>query len=94
VFWLSHHHADELDRCFQLGGVHVCARCLGTYPVMFAAIAAQLALKAPLEHALDLPIALGLIGPALADWAWGCLEVSTCIYRSRCRPCSSPKWRW
>jgi uncharacterized membrane protein len=71
VFWLSHHHADELDRCFQLGGVHVCARCLGTYPVMFAAIAAQLALKAPLEHALDLPIALGLIGPALADWAWG-----------------------
>lgn len=71
MFWLSHHHADELDRCFKIGGVHVCARCLGTYPVMFAAIAAQLALKAPLEHPLDLPIAVGLLAPALADWAYG-----------------------
>lgn len=71
MFWLSHHHEDELNRCWNLGGVHVCARCLGTYPVLFAAIAVQLALKAPLEHAADVAIGVGLLLPALADWAWG-----------------------
>ena len=71
MFWLSHHHADELDRCFKFGGVHVCARCLGTYPLMLGMIAAQLALKAPLSHPLDLPVAVALVAPALADWAYG-----------------------
>jgi hypothetical protein len=71
MFWLSHHHADELDRTWKIGGVHVCARCLGTYPILFAAIAAQLALRSPLEHPLDIPIALGFLLPALLDWAWG-----------------------
>ena len=71
MFWLSHHHDDELDRCFKFGPVHVCARCLGTYPILFGVIALQFALHAPLSHALDVPIALGLLAPALADWAWG-----------------------
>ena len=71
MFWLSHHHPDELDRCWRFGGVHVCARCLGTYPILFAAIAVQFWLRAPLSHALDLPLALGFLAPALADWAWG-----------------------
>ena len=71
MFWLSHHRVDELDRCWKLGGVYLCARCLGTYPILFAAIAAQLRLHAPLSHPLDLPIALGLLAPALADWAFG-----------------------
>ncbi len=71
MFWLSHHPPEELDRTWNVGGVHVCARCLGTYPVLFAAIAVQLALHAPLEHPLDIPFALGLLAPALADWAYG-----------------------
>lgn len=71
MFWLSHHPPDELDRCWRLGGVDVCARCLGAYPVLFAAIALQFSLHAPLSHPLDVPIALGLLTPALADWAWG-----------------------
>lgn len=71
MFWLSHHHFEELDRCYKVGGVHLCARCLGTYPILFAAIAAQLALGAPLEHAADIPIAIGLLAPALFDWAYG-----------------------
>ena len=71
MFWLSHHHADELDRCYRFGNTHVCARCLGTYPVMFAAIALQLALRAPLEHPLDPPLCIALILPATIDWALG-----------------------
>jgi uncharacterized membrane protein len=71
MFWLSHHPPEELDRCFKLGPVHVCARCLGAYPVMFAAIALQFALKAPLEHPLDLPAGVALVVPAVADWALG-----------------------
>lgn len=70
-FWLSHHHAEELDRTYKLGSIRLCARCLGVYPVLFAAIAAQLALRAPLETKLDGLIAVGLLLPALADWAFG-----------------------
>jgi hypothetical protein len=71
VFWLSHHPPEELDRAWKVGGIHLCARCLGTYPVLFAAIAAQFGFHAPLQHPVDLPIALGFLVPALADWAWG-----------------------
>ncbi len=71
TFWLSHHFDDELDRCYRFGRFHVCARCLGTYPVLVAAFAAQLALKAPLSHPLDLPVGLGLVVPAVLDWALG-----------------------
>lgn len=71
MFWLSHHHSDELNRCYRFGTVHVCARCLGTYPVLFAAFFLQFAMRAPLTHALDLPLTLALTVPALADWAYG-----------------------
>src|SRR5262245_19301835 len=71
VFWLSHHYDDELDRCYRFGTVHVCARCLGTYPILFLAFAAQFAVRAPLTHPLDLPLTLALTVPALADWAYG-----------------------
>lgn len=74
MFWLSHHRPHELHRCYRLGAVHVCARCLGTYPVMFAAIGAQLAFKAPLEHALDVPLSIALVLPATLDWAAGRLQ--------------------
>ncbi len=71
MFWLSHHPPEELDRCYRLGRFHVCARCLGTYPVMFGVIAAQLALRAPLAHPLDVPVCVVLTLPATLDWAWG-----------------------
>lgn len=70
-FWLSHHPPEELDRCYRVGRFHVCARCLGTYPVAFVGVALQLALRAPLAHPLDLPAGVGLVLPATVDWALG-----------------------
>jgi uncharacterized membrane protein len=71
VFWLSHHHPDELDRCYRVGPLHVCARCLGTYPVLFAALAVQFALHASLASSLDVSVGLALVAPATLDWAYG-----------------------
>lgn len=70
-FWLAHHTADELDRTYRLGRVHVCARCLGTYPTMFLVIAVQISQRAPLEWKWDGPWAVGLLMPGLVDWAIG-----------------------
>ncbi|MBX5481994.1 MAG: DUF2085 domain-containing protein [Myxococcaceae bacterium] len=70
-FWLSHHPEAELARTYRLGGVHVCARCLGTYPVLFSAIALQIAVRAPLRWRWDGLVAVGLLLPALLDWAYG-----------------------
>jgi uncharacterized membrane protein len=69
VDWLSHHPPAELDRCYRVGRVHLCARCLGTYPVLLAGLVAQLLLRAPLSHPWDLPVAVGLVLPATLDWA-------------------------
>ncbi len=69
--WLSHHREDELHRTYRLGRWRVCARCLGTYPTLVAVLALQLALRAPLSWPLDKLVALGLLAPALLDWAAG-----------------------
>ena len=74
MFWLSHHRAEELDRCYRLGSLHVCARCLGTYPVLFAALGWQFAVKAALTSPLDVPAGVVLVVPATLDWAWGRLR--------------------
>lgn len=74
MFALSHHSPEELNRCYRFGTIHVCARCLGTYPVMFAAIAAQFWYQCPLEHSFDLVLGVGLILPATIDWALGCFQ--------------------
>ncbi|MFB1481535.1 DUF2085 domain-containing protein [Corallococcus sp. RDP092CA] len=71
MFWLSHHHADEYNRTYVLAGVRVCARCLGTYPVLAAVFAGLFALKAPLAWEWDVPVVLALTLPALVDWAVG-----------------------
>lgn len=71
MFWLSHHPRDEWDRCYRLGPVHVCARCLGVYPVLAVTVAALFAQKAPLEHPADVPLVLALTAPATLDWAFG-----------------------
>jgi len=71
VFWLSHHHPDEYNRTYVLGGVRVCARCLGTYPVLLAALVGLFAVRAPLDWRWDVPAVLALTVPALGDWAVG-----------------------
>ncbi len=71
MFWLSHHPPEELHRCYRFGGVPVCARCLGTYPVLFAALVAQFARHAPLDTMWDVPVATALVAPATLDWALG-----------------------
>jgi uncharacterized membrane protein len=71
VFWLSHHHEEEYNRTYLLGGVRVCARCLGTYPVLLAVMVALFKARAPLSWEWDVPVVLGLTLPALVDWAVG-----------------------
>lgn len=69
--WLSHHAPQEHGRCYRAGPGCVCARCLGTYPVLFATLALQFALKAPLAHSADVAVGAALVVPATLDWAWG-----------------------
>ena len=71
MFWLSHHHDDELNRTYAFGSVRVCARCLGTDPVLFAVFFVQFALRAPLSVEHETPIVIALTLPALIDWAYG-----------------------
>ena len=71
MFWLSHHHEEEYNRTYLLGGVRVCARCLGTYPVLLAVLVALFKVRAPLSWDWDVPVVLGLTLPALVDWAVG-----------------------
>lgn len=71
MFWLSHHTPDEWHRCYTLGPLRVCARCLGVYPTLFVMLLALFAVKAPLEHAWDLEIVLAFTLPATIDWAIG-----------------------
>jgi uncharacterized membrane protein len=71
VFWLSHHHEEEYNRTYVLGGVRVCARCLGTYPVLLAVMVGLFKVRAPLSWQWDVPVVLGLTLPALVDWAVG-----------------------
>lgn len=71
MFWLSHHRAGQLERTYAVGSVHLCARCIATYPVLFAGMAVLFAVRAPLTWRFDVPFAVALTLPALADWALG-----------------------
>ena len=71
MFWLSHHRESELHRTVRLGGVHVCARCLGTYPALVLGLALLFALRAPLAWRWDVAAVLLLTLPALLDWSVG-----------------------
>lgn len=70
-FLLSHHPPSGYDRCVRVGGLHLCARCLGLYPTMFAALAVQIALRSPMAWPGDPWLAFLLPVPALVDWARG-----------------------
>lgn len=70
-FWLSHHTPDEYGRTVALGPLRICARCLGTYPTLFAAIAVQVVAAAPLTWRFDGLWSVGLLLPALVDWSLG-----------------------
>ena len=70
-FWISHHGEDQLCRCVRIGGLHVCARCLGLYPALFLLLALQAVLKAPGFRPPDLALIPLLTLPALFDWALG-----------------------
>ena len=39
---LSHHAPSHYDRCFRIGGRHVCRRCAVLYPLAFAVAIASL----------------------------------------------------
>jgi uncharacterized membrane protein len=72
--WLSHHREEELHRTYRVGGLNLCARCLGMYPVMFAGIVLLFSLRAPLTWRYDVPFALGLTAIGVADFAIGQLR--------------------
>lgn len=76
-FALSHHRPADYHRCVAIGGVHLCARCLGLYPVLFSSIGVQIALRSPLHWAADPWIAFLLPAPAMVDWARGRLDPRT-----------------
>jgi uncharacterized membrane protein len=56
--------------------LRICARCVGTYPVLAAGLVLQLALGVPLVWSGDPFWALLLPLPAVVDWAWGRFDPS------------------
>ena len=62
---LSHHPPEEGHRCVKVAGVHLCRRCLALYPLTFAVIALQLALKGVPEDLQLWLLALGPLVPTL-----------------------------
>lgn len=75
-FLLSHHFADELNRCFVVGPVHLCARCAGLYPVLALTLALNVLAKLPQELFVD-PVWIFLLpAPAFFDWRLGRFDPS------------------
>ena len=63
--WLSHHGADQWDRCVVIGGRHVCRRCAVLYPIAIASMVVCLVAwpdGAPPWLLAVLPL------PAVAEW--------------------------
>ena len=53
-FFLAHHRAEEYDRCYRIGGLHLCARCAGLYPALLVVFGLHLG---------------GLVDTVRAEWA-------------------------
>lgn len=69
---LSHHRAGEHHHCYRLGkgpqGIHLCARCLGLYPVLLATIGFESVLWR-FESEYRWLLAFSLVTPAVIDWS-------------------------
>ena len=62
---LSHHGPEQHERCVRIGGRLVCRRCLALWPLCYALIAAQIVLRLPAPHALDLLLPPLLLAPTV-----------------------------
>jgi uncharacterized membrane protein len=67
-FLLAHHHPEEYDRCYAVGGAHVCARCAGLYPALALMLALQLQGLIP-EVRAEWAVLFLLPLPAVFSWA-------------------------
>ncbi|MHB8417207.1 MAG: DUF2085 domain-containing protein [Myxococcales bacterium] len=67
-FVLSHHTGSGLSRCFRVGSLRLCARCSGLWPALLVGMEAQ-RLWRWRPGRWDLAVELGLILPALWDYA-------------------------
>src|SRR5512137_458176 len=74
VYWLplAHHRLEAADRCVQIPVGHLrialCSRCLGLYPTLILALAAQGAVRLGRVGAADWWLCLVGLAPALFDW--------------------------
>ena len=69
---LSHHKPPEHHHCHRLGltrrGIHLCARCLGLYPVLLATVGFEAGLWR-FESEYRWLLAFSLVTPAVIDWS-------------------------
>ena len=66
--WLSHHDDDDLERCVELAGRHVCRRCIVMYPIAFAVMGLTFlgaAIPTWLMFVLPMPVAVEFIAEHL-----------------------------
>ena len=73
-FWIAHHPEEQRCRCVRLCGLDICARCLGLYPLLFALLCVEMAVRAPGPRPFEVWILAALTMPALFDWARGRFE--------------------
>ena len=78
-FLLAHHRTPHLDRCVRIGRLHLCARCLGVYPVLVGAFGVQLWLHGRFPALLrgrdwEPYLFAVLVTPALIDWIRGRID--------------------
>ncbi|MEC7242658.1 MAG: hypothetical protein VXW32_15610 [Myxococcota bacterium] len=55
--FLSHHSAEDADRCLQVGSVHLCRRCTALWPFCIAVLVYLIVTRAPVAS-----------GTAIAAW--------------------------
>lgn len=64
--WLSHHPPETRgERCVQVGGVHLCRRCLALWPLTYGGLALLFLGGAPVDHPLDHWLFLSLLPPVV-----------------------------
>lgn len=56
-FLLSHHSAEDADRCIRVGSVHLCRRCTALWPLCLGLLVVLVAAREPVSS-----------GPTIAAW--------------------------